>query len=65
MVLIWIKHTQLEHKFQVHYPAEAIQKVDFSESKTQLLEAQVSRLCLANDLIEIKQESGLVSIYVQ
>ncbi|KAM3322865.1 actin-histidine N-methyltransferase [Capsicum chacoense] len=31
----------------VHYPAEAIQKVDFSESKTQLLEAQKAELrCL-------------------
>ncbi|KAJ8565408.1 hypothetical protein K7X08_007984 [Anisodus acutangulus] len=37
----------LENKFQIHYPAEAIQKVDFSESKAQLLEAQKAELrCL-------------------
>lgn len=29
---------------QVHYPLEAIQSVPFSESKAQLLEAQVRKL---------------------
>lgn len=31
---------------QVHYPTEALQSVSFSDSKTQLLQAQVWYLCL-------------------
>lgn len=57
---------QSENKFQVHYPVEAIQNIDFSESKAQLLEAQVSRLSLTNNIIELSnKESDLVSLYVQ
>lgn len=44
-------------KFQVHYPVEAIQNIEFSESKAQLLEAQVSRFCLTNNFMELSNKS--------